>query len=308
MKIIKLTFFIITIIFILSLSPFPSYSAEEISCVTCHVKMTQKAKSIHAAVALGCQSCHKSVEGKPHPGPKGGIVLTQSMPGLCYNCHDESKFKGKSVHQPVSGGMCTGCHDPHRSDFPKILIADVPKLCYTCHSESKFKGKSGHTLLGMCTGCHNPHSSNSNKILNGEQPVLCYSCHDKAKFTKKYVHNIINLGGCTSCHAPHISDHPSLLSSGEYELCISCHSTKAKGEHVVALPGRKRHPIRGVKDPSTLKMIKVQDPKNPKRQIEVPDPSVPGKDMNCSSCHDPHSSDFRGLLTQERICSKCHKF
>ena len=307
MKLMKILFLPVAIIFVLGLSTIQSYSSEEIPCVACHVKLTQKAKSVHAAVALGCQSCHKAVEGKTHPGTKGSVVLTQEMPGLCYKCHDQSKFKGKSVHQPVSGGMCTGCHDPHRSDFPMILNADVPGLCYNCHSESKFRGKSGHTLLGMCTGCHNPHSSGSDKILKSDQPGVCYSCHDKAKFTKKYVHRIINVAGCTSCHAPHVSEQASLLSSPEYDLCISCHAAKAKGEHVVALPGRKRHPIRGVKDPSTLKMIKMPDPANPKRQIEIPDPDVPGREMNCSSCHDPHSSDFRGLLTEERICIKCHK-
>ncbi|MBM4147258.1 MAG: cytochrome C, partial [Nitrospira sp.] len=165
MRTIKILTFLSILLITFCLLPFEFSSAEEIQCVTCHVKLAQKAKSVHAAIALGCQSCHKTVEGKTHPGQKGSIALKQNMPGLCYNCHDETKFKGKSVHQPVSGGMCTGCHDPHQSDFPKILIGKVPDLCYNCHSESKFKGKSGHTLLGMCTGCHNPHSSDSDKIL-----------------------------------------------------------------------------------------------------------------------------------------------
>jgi predicted CXXCH cytochrome family protein len=307
MRTIKLLTFLSILLGTFCLFPFQSYSAEENPCLTCHVKLTKKAKSVHAAMALGCSSCHKTVEGKTHPGQKGGIVLTQNMPGLCYSCHDESKFKGKSVHQPVSGGMCTGCHDPHKSDFPKLLTKDVPGVCYNCHDESKFKGKSGHTLLGMCTGCHNPHSSNSKNILKSDQPDICYSCHDKAKFTKKYVHRIINMVGCTACHAHHISDHPYLLSSDEYELCVSCHSAKVKGQHVVSLPGRKRHPVRGAKDPSSLKMIKAPDPKNPKKQIEIPDPKFPVKEMNCSSCHEAHSSDFRGLLTEEKICIKCHK-
>jgi len=264
MRTIKLLTFLFILLITFCLLTFQSYSAGEDPCLTCHADLKQPAKSVHAAIALGCSACHKVVEGKSHPGQKGSMALTQNMPGLCYSCHDESKFKGKSVHQPVSGGMCTGCH--------------------------------------------NPHSSNSDKILRSNQPDICYSCHDKAKFTKKYVHHIINLVGCTACHAPHIADYPSLLLSTEYELCISCHAAKAKGEHVVALPGRKRHPVRGVKDPSTLKMIKVLDPKNPKGQVEVPDPNVPGKEMSCTSCHDPHSSDFRGLLTAERICTKCHKF
>lgn len=308
MNLAKILLSLTAIIFTFGLLTFPSYSAEENPCVVCHTDLKKPAKSVHAALGMGCSACHKPVESKTHPDQKGSIILTQNMPELCYSCHDESNFKGKSVHQPVSGGMCTGCHNAHQSDFSKILVKDVPGLCYNCHDESKFKGTSGHTLLGMCTGCHNPHSSNSNKILKSDQPEVCYDCHDKAKFTKKYVHGIINVGGCTSCHAAHTSNKPSLLLNSIHELCISCHAAKLKLPHVVALPGKKRHPIEGVKDPSTLKMIKMSDPKNPKKQMEVPDPNVPGKDLTCASCHDPHSSDFRALLTQQRICLKCHKF
>jgi predicted CXXCH cytochrome family protein len=262
MSTIKLLTFLSILLITFCLLTFQSYSAEENPCVACHVDLKQPSKSVHAVLKMGCSACHKSVEGNSHPDQKGSIILTQKMPGLCYGCHEESKYKGTS----------------------------------------------GHTRLGMCTGCHNPHRSDAKKLLLSDQPDLCYACHDKAKFTKKNVHGIINVGGCTSCHAPHISDQPFLLSSPEHELCISCHAAKTQGSHVVALPGRKRHPVIGVKDPSTLKMIKVPDPKNPQKQIEVPDPNVPGKDMNCSSCHDPHSSDFKALLTAEKICMKCHKF
>jgi len=262
LKLITILLYIMTVIFTFGLLTIPAYSADENPCIACHGDVKKPAKSVHAALEMGCSACHKSIEGKSHPDQKGSIVLTQNIPGVCYSCHDESKFKGTS----------------------------------------------GHTLLGMCTGCHNPHKSDSNKLLRSDQPGVCYDCHDKAKFNKKYVHKIINVGGCSSCHAPHISNHPFLLVNSEHELCNSCHAAKLKLPHVVALPGRNRHPISGVKDPSTIKMMKVPDPKNPKREMEVPDPNEPGKEMSCASCHDPHSSDFRGLLTQERICTKCHKY
>jgi predicted CXXCH cytochrome family protein len=286
-----------------------SYAAQENQCLTCHTKLKERAKSIHAAMGMGCEACHKAVEGKSHPDQKGSIILTQKMPDLCYNCHDASKFKGKSVHQPVASGMCTGCHDPHQSNFPKLLVKDVPDLCYNCHDASKFKGSkgaSGHTAVGMCTGCHNPHSSNSDKILKADQPELCYSCHDKSKFTKKYVHAIITAAGCTSCHTPHISTYPDLLSNKVEDLCSSCHVNK-DGRHIVALPGNRIHPISGVTDPSTTKMITVKDPANPQSVKIIPDPKNPGKPMNCLSCHDPHSSDYKNLFPTNRLCEKCHK-
>jgi predicted CXXCH cytochrome family protein len=204
--------------------------------------------------------------------------------------------------------MCTGCHNAHQSDYPKILLKEIPGLCYNCHDESKFKGKFGHTIVGMCTGCHNPHSSNTNKILKSEQPDLCYTCHDKAKFTRKYTHAVVIMpGGCSSCHNPHIGNNPSLLLNPVFELCTSCHVAKADGRHIVSLPGRNIHPIKGI-DPTTRKLVKVPDPKRPGKEIEVPDPNNPGKPMTCITCHEPHSSDFRKLFTAQRICGRCHKY
>ena len=270
--------------------------------------MKERAKSVHAAIALGCQSCHKPVEGKKHPGQKGSIILNQKMPELCFTCHDESKFKAKSVHQPVSGGMCTGCHDAHQSNYPKILLKDIPGLCYNCHNESKFKGKAGHTNIGMCNGCHNPHSSNFNKILLKEQPDLCYTCHEKSKFTKKYVHSVIPVAGCTACHTPHTGQFPSLLLNPLFELCTSCHAAKSDGRHIVTLPGKKIHPLKGVKDPLFPGTKKIPDPLKPEKELEVPDPDNPGREITCASCHNPHSSDFMKLFPRKDICARCHKY
>ena len=235
--------------------------AEENNCVACHAQLNEPAKSVHAALKTGCETCHIRVEGKKHPDDKKSVGLIQKMPDLCFNCHKKSDFEGKSVHS--LGGMCLSCHDPHRSNYPKLL-----------RSESK---------------------------------DLCFTCHDKAKFTKKNVHSIIRTVGCTACHNAHASEFPYLLSESPYKICSSCHAKKEKETHVVALPGGKRHPIAGVTDPSTVKYIKVPDPVNPKKLVEVPDPEHPGKPMTCTSCHDPHSSDFDNLFVTERICEKCHQ-
>lgn len=307
MKIINIFSVFMMCIFAVLLFSFQPCFAEENPCLTCHGKIKQPAKSVHAAIALGCSSCHKSVEGKTHPGQKGSIILTQSMPGLCYSCHDEKKFMDQSVHQPVQTGMCTGCHDAHQSNYPKILLKDSPGLCYNCHDESRFKGGSGHTNLGMCTGCHNPHASKVNKILNATQPDLCYTCHDKAQFIKKYVHSIIPVGGCTSCHTPHVSKDPSLLTQSIYDLCVSCHANKSDGRHVVAIPGKRIHPVAGVVDPSTTTIIQIVDPANQKKSRLGPDPNNPGKLMTCTSCHDPHSSEYSNLFPTNQLCKKCHK-
>lgn len=314
MKICKL--YSMCLVIILSFLYIKTVYAQDNPCLSCHSKLKERAKSVHAAIALGCQTCHETVEGKNHPQEKNSIKLTQNMPQLCYSCHDKSNFSGNSIHQPVSSGMCTGCHDAHQSGNPKILLKEIPSLCYTCHDEAKFKkGKSGHTLVGMCNGCHTPHASEANKILIKNQPELCYTCHDKSKFIKKNVHKIINMPeGCTACHAPHVSDNPSLIyKSHVNDLCVTCHSPQATGGHVtVAItrgPKRRYHPVRGVTDPNFPgKPKKIPDPNNPDRMIEVFDPENPGKELTCISCHEPHSSDFRKLFVKENICQHCHKY
>ncbi len=283
-------------------------SAQDNPCIGCHPAFKQKFKSVHAALGMGCPSCHRQVEGKNHPADKGSIVLVQSMPGICYTCHDEAAFRGKSVHQAVSGGMCTGCHDAHHSQYPKLLVKDIPGLCFNCHNQKNFRGKSGHTNIGMCAGCHTPHSSQIEKLLKMPQPDLCYSCHEKDKFTKKYVHSIIPVGGCTACHTPHVSNERFLLPKPVYDLCLSCHKGKSNGRHIVNVPGKRVHPVRGVRDPSVPWTKRIPDPQRPGYEIEVPDPAKPGKELGCESCHDPHSSDYRKLFPVANICTKCHKY
>lgn len=285
--------------------------AEEISCIGCHSDVIASAKSKHAAIALGCQSCHVSVAGKNHPTQKGSIELTQPMPGLCYSCHNEAGFKAKKVHTPIATGMCTGCHDAHTSNSKKLLIQDMPGLCYNCHDQSKFKGAKVHEPVGggLCTGCHNPHSSDYNKILNEKSPDVCFSCHDKAMFSKKYVHGVIAMG-CEACHLPHVGNNPSLLVNKVQPLCLSCHVKKSDGRHVTTATGNSKrvHPVGGVVDPSTTSLVKVPDPKVPGRTTQMRDPNNPGEEMTCVSCHEPHSSDFKKLFVTKNICGKCHKY
>lgn len=284
-----------------------AFPADEDPCLKCHQKLKPTGKSYHAAIALGCQTCHKHAEGKIHPGDKNSILLIQDMPGLCYSCHEQSKFQGKSGHKPVSTGTCTACHDAHQSAYSKLLLKDIPSICYTCHDEKKFRGKSGHTLLGMCSGCHNPHSSNTEKLLRTDQPELCYTCHNKTEFEKKYVHSIIAVGGCTACHNAHISEYPKLLPSNIQTLCLSCHAPKRDGRHIVSLPGKKVHPVSGT-NPSTRKLIETKDPATGRISFVLDPNAPPPEEFTCSTCHLPHSSDYPKLLPSKNLCRKCHKY
>jgi predicted CXXCH cytochrome family protein len=284
---IKISSILIFLFFIFGPSQSWAFSVGETPCLTCHMELSKPAKSVHAVMASGCYICHRLVEGKNHPEQKDSIKLTQNVPGLCYSCHDETGFKGKSLHPPVVIDTCTVCHNPHQSNFGKLLTQDIPELCYNCHSESKFRGKVVHTPVGkgLCLSCHNAHASNFTNILTEAVPEICYTCHKKEQFTRKYVHPVAVIpNGCILCHSPHANDYPHLLPNSINEVCISCHEGKETGRHVVSsLPGGIVHPVKG-----------VQDPSDPRREI------------SCISCHNPHSSNFAKLYQSARICHRCH--
>ena len=268
-----------------------TFGAVQNPCLGCHTDLNKPETSVHAALTSGCETCHIAVKGREHPEQKDSMTLIRDVPALCYDCHDRSQYRGKSVHPPVVIDTCTTCHNPHQSNFKALLIRDIPGLCFQCHNAAKFTGGSVHPPVGkgLCLGCHKPHASNFSNMLIDEPPGLCYQCHDKRPFTRKYVHVVAAIpNGCSLCHAPHAGGNQDLLLQPVFELCTSCHSAEADGRHVLASMhlgvGERVHPVGG-----------------------VPDPSDPSRDLVCISCHDPHSSAYPRLFVQKNLCTKCHK-
>lgn len=235
---------IITGVCLLLFLPAPDAGADQ-PCLDCHPSI-QAGETVHAALGMGCESCHSAVDASGIPHKK-------------------------------------------KNKIAKGLSAEQPDLCYGCHDRAPFDKKVLHAAVGMgCTGCHNPHASANSKLLVTAMPELCYTCHDKAGFTKKTVHPPVAAGECLTCHQPHSGDNPSLLSSPVPELCLMCHDGMT-GKHVMAGYGLGNHPV-------TAK----------------PDPSRPGRELSCTSCHNPHSSNLASLFASESLsprslCLMCHK-
>ncbi len=164
------------IIFLLFCFPLNVFSAED-ECITCHADVKNQNKSFHKALVTGCFSCHQKVEGKNHPQEKDSIKLTNKVPQLCFACHKESNFQGRTVHS--LGGMCKACHKPHNSENTKLLISEPPELCYNCHDKSKFNKKNIHKALPTvgCTTCHSPHASQHQFLLPKPINDTCIVCH-----------------------------------------------------------------------------------------------------------------------------------
>jgi len=205
-------------------------------------------------------------------------MLVMPVEKLCWVCHgDLGKLLNDSfTHVPFEKGRCTECHDPHASDYTKLLTQPPNKLCFTCHPiGTELNRMQAHppAKAGWCTDCHSPHASNFKGILIARQRELCFSCHPTVASVSRMPvqHQPFKNDNCTGCHEPHGSDTTPLLIKPQPALCYMCHpqirNDFAKASH---------HPI--------------------------------GLKLTCASCHDPHAAEYPKLLTANgnEFCLGCH--
>jgi predicted CXXCH cytochrome family protein len=230
-------------------------------CLSCHqigLKVPEKG-SRHAALDLGCETCHVTHKTGEKGKPEFDFHLTKAAPALCLDCHDAKDASLQKAHrnQPFSTANCLTCHDPHQSAAPKLMAkfvhppfgektcevchqpakdgkvvltqSDVKALCVTCHDD---KAKLIETAkvqhpgaAGDCTDCHNPHASKSPGLPKTDPVSICLGCHtDVADLEKKPVHHQPAFGqGCAVCHEPHGSARAKLLRAEGNALCLECH-------------------------------------------------------------------------------------
>lgn len=298
-------------------------------CFGCHTKADFKGNDIHQPIASGgCLFCHEV-----HSADNEKL-LKAAKPDLCFGCHGESEFKGTVVHPPLAKGGCMNCHSPHKSDFPALLSEKNEKFCSRCHDIDRYASgryvhspaKSG-SRMGSCVKCHNPHTSQNAKLLERPVPELCYDCHSKEKFTAQSVHEPVK-NGCGSCHFSHQAENQGLLKAPAPGLCFQCHPDaefRRKVKHVVAAQGRcllchNSHssnnpqqlvlPVnelcarchKGMHESRGALMHRVAGKRDPKRK---------GRELTCTSCHNPHSSESPGLYrykadSEPDLCRYCH--
>jgi predicted CXXCH cytochrome family protein len=332
-------------------------------CLECHTQglNVPEKGSRHAALDLGCETCHVTHKTGEAGKAEFDFHLTKSAPALCLDCHDPKDASLQKAHrdQPFATADCTSCHDPHQSATPKLMRqflhppfadkscdlchapakdgkvvlmqADAKSLCVTCHEEKAKQIASAKVphpgAVGDCTDCHNPHASRQPGLPKTNAVDICLGCHaDQAEQAKKHVlHQPAFKQGCATCHEPHGGANDHLLrAQNTNELCLECHGNdsqpkKLESEHVIAifngsvklpedyfaknkvvvLPlkyGRghpvEGHPVSDVVDPTDITKTRAQ--------------------INCLSCHQPHSSAQADLLIKDQpnnmtFCSSCHK-
>ncbi len=223
----------------------------------------------------------------------------------CLKCHDDL-FEDPVVHSGAAMG-CKACHGgidasgrPHKllNKVPSGLNSAPPELCMGCHDEDDFKKKTIHGALGKggCLACHEAHSSKQQKLLKEAVPQLCVSCHKERTYFGKDLHSAVKAGKCLNCHEQHASDNPGLLKKKPVQTCLACHDDIREAEATQDGFVHNNHPLGdGVRERPMLDKLR------------------PGKPFYCASCHQPHKSQFPGLLRYEpkpgrSVCYSCHEF
>lgn len=209
-------------------------------CFTCHQDIEdkyKKSRSKHAGIFLDkeCGTCHQ-----PHFSRYEKLLNNKEL-DLCLTCHSEKNtitakapkniandLKLTFLHEPLSKGQCSVCHDPHGSKFVKLLSGPYPESIYANYEPE---------IYDFCFNCHdkelltNQTTESSTSFRNGTQNL-------------HYLHAAIPRKGrtCRTCHQAHSSNGPKLInqtgsSFGEWQMSISFSTTGAGGS---CMPGCHR--------------------------------------------------------------------
>jgi len=239
-------------------------------CLSCHTTglNVPEQGSRHAALDMGCETCHVTHKVGTEPTPENMYHLTKSAPALCVDCHDpkDSSLQKAHQNQPFGAANCLQCHDPHQSAAPKLMAkfmhppfadkqcevchapakdgkvvltqADAKSLCVMCHGELAKQiatAKVQHPgAAGDCTDCHSPHASKTPGLPKTDAVNICLQCHaDIAELAKKRnLHQPAFRQACGICHDAHGGERAKLLRSEGNQLCMQCHGTETVPQKV----------------------------------------------------------------------------
>jgi len=177
-------------------------------CSSCHPNETalaEKAVTKHGPMsdAKSCMNCHD-----PHFSdfPK---LLPSAQTALCVGCHNKEmdtesgKLKdlkafleaNKGGQGPLKGKACVTCHNPHGSDYWRLLVKYYAPTFYTPYSNGNY--------------------------------ALCFSCHAKEAFTERKTEQATNFRNKSkNLHFRHVNNNSKGRTCRAcHEVCAECQST-----------------------------------------------------------------------------------
>jgi len=250
-----------------------------------NIDMQKKFKE--PALEKGCTACHLDCSRLPpgyQPEPSD-YYLKAKEPALCLECHTASKKDLSSAHgnQPLGNSRCSGCHDPHTSNLPKLLRE---------FSHGPYNAR-------LCSACHPAPVNGIVQLAAADIDLLCYECHTQFKEEMQGTtsrHKLLSQSNrsCVECHDPHAADQEYVLKKPVQDLCLGCH---------VAPPDRTT-------PGKVVRSMPSMDVNTSERQyLKLSSRYVhePAK-KSCLLCHDAHGSEFpKELLAPVRdLCMNCH--
>jgi predicted CXXCH cytochrome family protein len=201
-------------------------------------------------------------------------------------------FKAYQFHVDENEKKCSSCHG---LDFRKAEDPQDPlqSPCYLCHKKilSEYSFTHGPSAVWSCLMCHDRKAKKPKLAVAAPVAPICRGCHEITWEKMKYQHAPTASGACTTCHNPHAENRQYFLRKDTVELCASCHEEILSRPHViVSFSGNSGHPLRN-----------------------RPDPSRPGKNLTCASCHNPHGgnssvflNNYDDSMPMKRFCTSCH--
>ncbi len=246
-----------------SLGPLKKFKepAMEKGCVACH---------------LDCNQLTPAIQKEPPD-----YYLKAKEPELCQECH--ATF-GKDLgpahdNQPLGKSKCSGCHDPHSSDIPKLLL----------------KFPHGPYAARLCSACHPAPTKGKVELAAANVDSLCYECHTNFKAEMagaRSRHKLLDKSkrSCMECHDPHAANQEYVLKKPEQDLCLSCHVE------------RPEKTTQG--DSGSLTFDSTDMPHLNLSSKYVHEPAK----KSCLMCHDAHASEFPNELrvSTHDLCMDCH--
>ena len=246
---------LVFLLMVFSLLGGPVWAASGCVVAECHAPF-DSAKYLHQPAADNdCISCHEVVDGV-HPAA-GSVKLVVPEPELCLQCHENPAENMSNPHSVLADG-CTGCHDPHQSDLPALVLQPGGKLCLTCHDgvmDGKTIKTKGQTIYGVAVGAMDLFGEvDETGLVAGIENIE--DCTPEAK----YVHGPVSAGSCYFCHESHGSDNQAMLTLPGNGTCVACHA----------------------------EIKKISD-----TAVSQHEPVANG---NCWDCHAPHVSNYKPYL------------